>query len=168
VAYFSDLELRRSSREEIEDFSERKIEACFSFWKSSSIFIVALTTRKWVRDMVAPRTPPEDMLLDDVDMTFDKEEDLLSFVEKRVGQINANLNDLERMQDSESIEDFQVHWEKIRNGITTLQNIIKQNYIHLAGGEGKIDNWEEMEIYSMTIPLVERLTEIKDTNTAGL
>ena len=118
--------------------------------------------------MVDERTPPEFKLLDDVDMTFDKEEDLLSYVEKRVEQINANLNDLERMQDSESIQDFQVHWEKIRNNISILQDIIKQNYVHLAGGEGKIDNWEEMEIYSMTIPLVERLTEIKDTNTAGL
>ncbi len=118
--------------------------------------------------MTDERTPPEFKLLDDVDMTFEREEDLYSFVEKRVGQINLNLNDLERMQDAESLEDFQVHWEKIRNNITTLQNIIKQNYIHLAGGEDKISNWEEMEIYGMTVPLVERLTEIKDTNTVGV
>ena len=118
--------------------------------------------------MVDERTPPEFKLLNDVDMTFKREEDLLSFVEKRVEQINLNLNDLERMQDSESLEDFQVHWEKIRNNITTLQNIIKQNYTHFAGGEGKVSNWEEMEIYSMTVPLVERLTEIKDTNTVGV
>ncbi len=111
---------------------------------------------------------PEFKLMDDVDMSFGKEEDLLSFVEKQVEQINLNLNDLEKMQQSETLEEFQVHWEKIRNTITTLQNIIKQNYIKMAGGEEKISNWEEMEIYSLTVPLVERLSEIKDTNTVGV
>ncbi len=118
--------------------------------------------------MVAPRTPPEFRLLDDVDMTFNKEEDLLSFVEKRVSQLNLRLNDLEKMQFSENLEEFQVHWETIRDNITKLQNIIKQNYVHFAGGKGKISNWEEIGMYSMTILLLERLTEIKDTNTVGV
>ena len=149
-------------------FEIRNHQICKKANLSRSLFIVAFAKEHQVNRMVAPRTPPENRLPDDVDMNFDNEEDLLTFVEKRVGQINANLNDLERMQDSESIEDFQVHWERIRNGITTLQNIIKQNYIHLARGEGKISNWEEIGIYSMTLPLVERLTEIKDTNTVGI
>jgi len=109
----------------------------------------------------------EEGLPDDVDMSFKREEDLLSFVEERVKQINLRLNDLERMQHAESDEDFKTHANKIQKNIYTLQNIIKDNYAHFEKGN-VVENWEEMPMYSLTVTLLERLTEIKDTNTVGV
>ena len=104
----------------------------------------------------------------DLDRDFEREEDLLSFVETRVSQINRELDDLERTQFTEQMEDFDEHWEKIYGEITKLQGIVKNNYVRFVGGEDKIENWEEIDMYSLTITLMERLTEIKDTNTVGV
>ncbi len=99
---------------------------------------------------------------------FEREEDLLTFVEERARQINNRLDDLERAQFSESQEEFRKHAADIGNGIGRLQETIKQNYIHFAGGKNVVENWEEISMYSWTIRLQERLTEIKDTNTVGV
>ncbi|MCP4647300.1 MAG: hypothetical protein GY852_06115 [bacterium] len=113
------------------------------------------------------RTPPEENLPEDVDMSFEREEDLLSFVEERVKQINLRLDDLERMQNAESGEEFKTHANTIQKNIYKLQNIIKNNYAHFEKGK-VVENWEEMPMYSLTVTLLERLTEIKDTNTVGV
>lgn len=117
--------------------------------------------------MTEERTPPEDELAEDVDRTFKREEDLLSFVEERAKQINRRLNDLEKMQNFESNEEFKTHANTIQKNIYKLQNIIKNNYSHFEKGT-VVENWEEMPMYSITVTLLERLTEIKDTNTVGV
>lgn len=102
----------------------------------------------------------------DDDTDFNNEEDLLSYVEERLGQLNSELDDLEKSQFSESGEDFEGHSERIAGEIGELQEVIKKNYVRLAGGEGKITSWEDIDMYSSTITLLERLTEIRDTNTS--
>lgn len=99
---------------------------------------------------------------------FEREEDLLTFVEERAKQINNNLDDLEKAQFSESQEEFKKHAEEINGGIGRLQETIKQNYIKFSGGKNVVENWEEIPMYSWTTRLQERLTEIKDTNTVGV
>jgi hypothetical protein len=102
------------------------------------------------------------------DRDFDSEEELLSFVEMRVRQLNSELDDLERVQASEQPEEFEKHRQKIEKGTMRLREIIQANYIKFAGGEGKIENWEEIGMYSSTTTLLERLTEIADTGTGGV
>ncbi|MFP3950016.1 MAG: hypothetical protein ACLFUZ_02900 [Candidatus Micrarchaeia archaeon] len=102
------------------------------------------------------------------EIIFKREEDLLAFVEERTKQINNRLNDLERAQFSESREAFRKHAADISDGIGRLQEIIKKNYINFSGGKNVVENWEEISMYSWTVRLQERLTEIKDTNTVGV
>ena len=103
-----------------------------------------------------------------LDRDFEKEEDLLSFVEERVKQLNLELNDLEKSQFSEQKEEFAKHTEKIEKEIYQLREIVQKNYIRLAGGEDKIANWVDIDMYASTVTLMERLTEIRDTNTVGV
>jgi hypothetical protein len=105
---------------------------------------------------------------EDSDRDFEGEEELLSFVEMRVRQINSELDDLERVQASEQPEEFERHRQKIEKGVLRLQEVIRANYVKFAGGEEKIENWEEIDMYSSTVTLLERLTEITDTNTVGV
>ncbi len=102
------------------------------------------------------------------DRDFDGEEELLSFVEMRVRQINSELDDLERVQASEQPEEFEKRRQKIEKAVLRLRDIIQANYVKFAGGEEKIGNWEEIDMYSSTTSLLERLTEITDTNTVGV
>jgi hypothetical protein len=105
---------------------------------------------------------------EDVDRDFESEEDLLSFVEMRIKQINSQLDDLERVQASEQSEDFESHRKKIVENINRLRDIVRANYAKFAGGEDKIEDWDEIAMYSSTTTLMERLTEITDTNTVGV
>lgn len=105
---------------------------------------------------------------EEIDRDFENEEDLLSFVETRAKQINSQLDDLERVQASEQMADFGKHRERILNNIMKLRGIIQANYVKFAGNEGKIEDWEEIDMYSSTVTLMERLTEITDTNTVGV
>ncbi len=99
---------------------------------------------------------------------FKSEEELLSYVEERVKQFNNLLDDLERSQNTETEENFEKHWKGIYNNIVRLQNLIKQNYVMFAGSSTAVENWEDLPMYSPTVTLLERLTEIKDTNTFGV
>lgn len=104
---------------------------------------------------------------EELDRDFEKEEDLLSFVEERVKQLNRRLDDLERTQFSENAEDFEKHTATIEKNIYRLQETIRRNYENYEKGD-VVENWEELPMYSMTVTLLERLTEIRDTNTVGV
>jgi len=99
---------------------------------------------------------------------FEDEEELLSYVEERVKQFNSLLDDLERSQNTETEENFKKHWKGIYNNIIRLQNLIKQNYVMFAESSTAVENWEELPMYSPTLALLERLTEIKDTGPSGV
>ena len=99
---------------------------------------------------------------------FESEEELLGYVEERVKQFNSLLDDLERSQNTENAEDFEKHWKGIYNNIVRLQNLIQQNYVMFAGSSTTVENWEEIPMYSLTLALTERLTEIKDTGPGGV
>jgi hypothetical protein len=99
---------------------------------------------------------------------FKSEEELLSYVEERIKQFNSLLDDLERSQNTENEENFEKHWKGIYNNIIRLQNLIRQNYVMFASSSTAVENWEELPMYSPTVTLLERLTEIKDTNTFGV
>jgi hypothetical protein len=105
---------------------------------------------------------------EELDRDFETEEDLLSFVEMRIKQINRQLDDLERVQASEQSEEFGAHRARILGNINRLQQVIKSNYAKFAGGEDKIENWEEIDMYASTTSLMERLSEIGDTNGVGV
>ncbi|MBD3398107.1 hypothetical protein GF412_02835 [Candidatus Micrarchaeota archaeon] len=98
---------------------------------------------------------------------FESEEELLGYVEEKVKQLNLLLDDLERAQNTETKEEFDKRWKGLYNNIVRLQNLIKQNYVMFAKSSTAVENWEELPMYSLTVTLIERLTEIKDTNTVG-
>lgn len=93
---------------------------------------------------------------------FNNEGELISFVEGRVKQLNGELDDLERAQKTENEEDFEKRAKHIEREITQLQGIVKRNYIKFLGGEQNVANWEDMEVYSWTLGLQMRFTEIRD------
>jgi hypothetical protein len=99
---------------------------------------------------------------------FKTEEELLSFVEERAKQLNSTLDDLERSQNTETPEEFEKRWKGIYHNISRLQGLIRQNYVMFASSSTAVENWEELPMYSLTVTLLERLTEIKDTNTVGV
>ena len=97
------------------------------------------------------------------DTQFKNEVELISFAEGRVKQLNQELDDLSRARESEGEDDFEKRTKHIEREIEQLQGIVKRNYIRFIGGEQNITDWDDMEVYSWTIGLLERLTEIKDT-----
>jgi len=97
------------------------------------------------------------------DTQFKNEDELISFAEGRVKQLNQELDDLSRARESEGEDAFEKRRKHISREIDQLQGIIKRNYIRFIGGEQNIANWDDMEVYSWTIGLQERLSEIEDT-----
>jgi hypothetical protein len=97
------------------------------------------------------------------DTQFKNEDELISFAEGRVKQLNQELDDLQRARESEGEDAFEKRRKHISREIDQLQGIIKRNYIRFIGGEQNIANWDDMEVYSWTIGLQERLSEIEDT-----
>ena len=99
----------------------------------------------------------------DDETQFKNEDELISFAQGRVRQLNSELDDLSHARESESEDDFEKRTKHIEREILQLQGIVKRNYIRFIGGEQNITDWDDMEAYSWTIGLLERLTEIKDT-----
>ncbi|MEM4271971.1 MAG: hypothetical protein QXH30_00075 [Candidatus Bilamarchaeaceae archaeon] len=99
---------------------------------------------------------------------FKNEEELISFVEGMAKQLNGELDDLERAQKTESEEEFEKRAKHLERKIAKLQGIVKRNYLRFLGGEQNVASWGDIEVYSWTLGLQMRLTEIRDTNTEGV